>query len=299
MTSCTTCRRPRFGRSAASRFVKRRVPRCSRAHHHLSVRTKKNLLFTILDDKAVAKTYYKKGQAYQYYFDHKLKFMRGKNTDGSWGKDFNPNFSNHLEGEFVEGNSYQWTPFLPHAVNEFAALLGGKKQLGEWLDVMFTTASNIDGENASADITGLIGQYAHGNEPSHHVPFMYQFSDRPWRTQEVLHDIMTQFYKPTPDGIIGNEDCGQMSAWYVLNAIGLYQMTPGDNLYYIGRPMINAAKVKVKDGDFKIKVFNNSATNKYIEKVFLNDKILIENKINYKDIKAGNMLKIYMTNVKK
>ncbi len=254
---------------------------------------------TVLGNKSLANTYYKKGEAFKNYFDPKLKFMRGKNADGSWGKDFNPRFSNHLEGEFVEGNSYQWTPFLPHSVSEFATMLGGKKELGDWLDTLFTTSSVIEGANASADITGLIGQYAHGNEPSHHVPYMYQFSDRPWRTQEVLDEIMTKFYTPTPEGIIGNEDCGQMSAWYVLNAIGLYQMTPGDNQYYLGRPMINGAKIKVKGGTFTIEVINNSETNKYIEKAFLNGNKLETNKINYKDIKAGNSLKIYMSSSKK
>lgn len=248
-----------------------------------------------LGDSTLARAYYKKGQAFEYYFDPKLKFMRGKNADGSWGKDFNPRFSNHLEGEFVEGNSYQWTPFLPHAVDEFATLLGGKKQLGDWLDTLFTTSSDIEGDNASADITGLIGQYAHGNEPSHHVPFMYQFSDRPWRTQEVLDFIMTEFYAPTPEGIIGNEDCGQMSAWYVLNAIGLYQMTPGNNVYYIGRPMVNAAHIKIKGGIFHIEVINNSGSNKYVEKVLLNGNILDRNQIAYKDIKAGSILKIFMS----
>lgn len=253
----------------------------------------------VLGNKDVAETYYKKGDAFKHYFDPELKFMRGKNADGSWGKEFNPKFSNHLEGEFVEGNSYQWTPFLPHAVNEFATMLGGEKELGDWLDKLFTTSSEIKGDNASADITGLIGQYAHGNEPSHHVPYMYQFSDRPWRTQEVLDSIMTEFYTPTPEGIIGNEDCGQMSAWYVLNAVGLYQMTPGDNQYYIGRPIINAASIKLKDGEFNIEVINNSANNKYLEKVLLNGKQLANFKIEYKDIEAGNVLEIYMTSDKK
>ncbi|WP_445735907.1 GH92 family glycosyl hydrolase [Mariniflexile sp.] len=248
-----------------------------------------------LGAKEIAETYYKKGEAYKEYFDPEIKFMRGKNSDGSWGKNFNPRFSNHLEGEFVEGNSYQWTPFLPHAVNDFATMLGGKKALGDWLDNLFTTSSEIEGDNASADITGLIGQYAHGNEPSHHVPYMYQFSDRPWRTQEVLDSIMKQFYTPIPEGIIGNEDCGQMSAWYVLNAIGLYQMTPGDNQYYIGRPMIDSAEIKLKNGSFKIEVMNNSAKNKYVEKVLLNGKKLEANKIEYNDIKAGSVLEIYMS----
>lgn len=248
-----------------------------------------------LGSKKIAETYYKKGRAYREYFDVDIGFMRGKNSDGTWGDNFNPKLSNHLEGEFVEGNSFQWTPFLPHAVDDFATMLGGKENLGQWLDVLFNTSSEIEGNNTSVDITGLIGQYAHGNEPSHHVPYMYQFSDRPWRTQEVLDFIMKNFYKPEPDGIIGNEDCGQMSAWYVLNAIGLYQMTPADNLYYIGRPIVDAAKIKVANGYFKIQVVNNSEENKFVKKVLLNDVTLSKNVIQFKDIKAGNILKIYMS----
>lgn len=242
----------------------------------------------------LAAQYTKKGKAYEHYFDKDKKFMRGRNTDGSWNDTFNPNYSSHLEGEFVEGNSWQWTPFLPHAVEEFAGLLGGKEALGNWLDELFTTSATVEGENASADITGLIGQYAHGNEPSHHVPYMYQFSDRPWRTQEVLDTIMRNFYLPTPEGIIGNEDCGQMSAWYVLNALGIYQMTPGDGRYYFGRPMVDQASISCKDGWFFIDVRNNSPENKYLESVMLNGKTLDRNYILYEEIKAGNRLTFIM-----
>ncbi|MEO1013512.1 MAG: glycoside hydrolase domain-containing protein, partial [Bacteroidota bacterium] len=143
-------------------------------------------------------------------------------------------------------------------------------------------------------ITGLIGQYAHGNEPSHHVPFMYQNTDRPWRTQEVLDSIMYTFYAPTPEGIIGNEDCGQMSAWYILNALGIYQLTPGKPEFTIGRPIVDAARIKVPGGVFTVNVVNNSRQNKYVEKAALNGKTLENPIVTYSEIAQGGTLIIHM-----
>lgn len=247
-----------------------------------------------IGNKEVEAEYKQKANAYEHYFDTELKFMRGKKSDGTWAEDFNPRFSDHMKGEFVEGNSWQWTPFVLHDLEGLTQLMGGKKQMGDWLDELFTTSSEIVGENASSDITGLIGQYAHGNEPSHHVPFIYRYTDRPWRTEEIVDSVLYGFYKPTPDGIIGNEDCGQMSAWYVLNSIGLYQVCPGDNTFAISRPLVDEATIKVPGGVFTITVENNSRSNKYIKKVTLNGEEVKRNQIDYSDIKAGNHLKIFM-----
>lgn len=225
---------------------------------------------SLMDEKEVSQTYRIKAKAYKNYFDKETSFMRGKMSDGTWDPHFDPNFSDHLESAFVEGNSWQWTPFVPHDPEGLANLMGGKEAFGKWLDELFNTTSMVSGENASGDITGLIGQYAHGNEPSHHIPYLYHFTDRPWRTQEVLDFILNSFYTPTPDGIIGNEDCGQMSAWYVMNAIGLYQMTPGNNTFYIGRPIVDGATLSLEKGTFKINVRNNSKENKYVQEVILN-----------------------------
>ncbi|TKG92007.1 glycoside hydrolase family 92 protein [Puteibacter caeruleilacunae] len=249
------------------------------------------------DDK-IAETYTEKGKAYRKYFDAEKGFMRGVNADGSRSKDFDPRFSDHAKSVFVEGNSYQWTPFVPHAIEDFREMLGGQAQLGTWLDSLFTTSSVIVGENASADITGLIGQYAHGNEPSHHVPFMYQYSDRQFRTQEILDTVLYHFYTPTPEGIIGNEDCGQMSAWYVLNAIGIYQITPGNPEMVIGRPIIDKATIKLKNGSFTIKVQNNSKQNRYVQSVTLNGKELDNNRFSFEALKPGGVLEIFMQNKK-
>lgn len=247
-------------------------------------------------DQQTADLYYKKGKAYTYYFDPELKFMRGKNSDGTWDDNFNPRYSNHEQSEFVEGNSYQWTPFVPHDPGGLADLMGGKEAFGIWLDSLFTTSSELVGENVSGDITGLIGQYAHGNEPSHHVPYLYKYSDRSWRTEEVIDTILYHFYRPTPEGIIGNEDCGQMSAWYVLNALGIYQLAPGNPEFLVGRPIINKSRIKVKGGWFEIEVVNNSKQNKYVDKVRLNGKPLDEHRFDYADINAGSKLEISMRN---
>ena len=249
-----------------------------------------------LGSKELAKAYEAKGKAYTYYFDKETSFMRGKMSDGSWDPNFDPNFSDHLESAFVEGNSWQWTPFVLHDPEGLAELMGGKKAFGDWLDELFTTSSKVTGENASGDITGLIGQYAHGNEPSHHIPYLYQFTDRPWRTQEVLDFILNSFYEPTPEGIIGNEDCGQMSAWYVMNAIGIYQMTPGNNTFYIGRPIVDRATLSLDKGSFTIKVLNNSEENKYVQKVLVDERVQKSMSIQFEDIKAGSELVIVMGN---
>ncbi|MFO8002357.1 MAG: glycoside hydrolase family 92 protein, partial [Marinilabilia sp.] len=177
----------------------------------------------------------------------------------------------------------------------FRELLGGKEAMGQWLDELFTAPSDIEGEEASADITGLIGQYAHGNEPSHHVAYMYNYTDRPWRTEEVVDSVLYNFYLPEPEGIIGNEDCGQMSAWYVMNALGFYQMAPGEPVYTTGRPVVDEAEIQLSDGVFEIKVHNNSQNHKYVERVELDGKTLDDRTFRHKDIQPGSVLEFYMT----
>ncbi|MEZ4850348.1 MAG: GH92 family glycosyl hydrolase [Bacteroidia bacterium] len=242
----------------------------------------------------LADKFFRKGKAYREYFDPEVGFMRGKNGDGSRSLDFNPRHSDHEHSDYIEGNAWQWTPLVLHDLEGFRDLLGGEEALGVWLDSLFMTSSVIEGENASGDITGLIGQYAHGNEPSHHVPFIYQYSDRPWRTQEVLNQILFDFYAPDPGGIIGNEDCGQMSAWYVLNALGIYQVTPGDPTFTIGRPIIDRARIKVKNGWFEIVITNNSAENMYIDSAILDGKPLTGLTLHYDEIIKGGRLEITM-----
>lgn len=243
----------------------------------------------------LAKEYAAKAEYYKRYLDPETKMMRGVMGDGSFRTPFNPRYSSHMKSDYTEGNAFQWSFFAPHDMDNFITTIGGKKELETRLDTLFTTSSQVDGEEASGDITGLIGQYAHGNEPSHHMAYLYNWTDAPWKGQERLDQIMQNFYTNEPDGIIGNEDCGQMSAWYVMSALGSYQVAPGIPVYTLGRPMIDKALIHVKGGIFEILVKNNSAANKYIKEVKLNGKVLDTPFINHTDVIKGGKLEFIMT----
>lgn len=246
-------------------------------------------------NKELAEEYAKKAAYYKRYLDPETKMMRGVMGDGSFRTPFNPRYSSHMKSDYTEGNAFQWSFFAPHDMDNFISAIGGKKELETRLDTLFTTSSQIDGAEASGDITGLIGQYAHGNEPSHHMAYLYNWTDSPWKGQERLDFIMQNFYTNQPDGIIGNEDCGQMSAWYVMSALGFYQLCPGIPVYTLGRPMVNRAVIHVKGGTFEIVAKNNSATNKYIQEVRLNGKLLETPFITHEDIVNGGTLEFTMT----
>lgn len=242
----------------------------------------------------LAEEYAAKAEYYKRYLDPETKMMRGVMGDGSFRTPFNPRYSSHMKSDYTEGNAFQWSFFAPHDMDNFIETIGGKKELETRLDTLFTTSSQVDGEEASDDITGLIGQYAHGNEPSHHMAYLYNWTDAPWKGQERLDQIMQNFYTNEPDGIIGNEDCGQMSAWYVMSALGIYQVAPGIPVYTLSRPMIDKALIHVKGGIFEIQVKNNSAVNKYVKEVKLNGKILDTPFISHNDIIKGGKLEFIM-----
>lgn len=245
----------------------------------------------------LAKAYQKKASYYKRYLDPETKLMRGVMADGSFRTPFNPRYSSHMKSDYTEGNAFQWSFFVPHDMDNFIAEIGGKKELETRLDTLFTTSSQIDGAEASGDITGLIGQYAHGNEPSHHMAYLYNWTDAPWKGAERLDFIMRNFYTNQPDGIIGNEDCGQMSAWYVLSALGFYQVCPGIPVYAIGRPMVDKATIPVAGGNFQIIVKNNSPENKYVKEAKLNGKVLDTLFFPHADLVKGGTLEIEMTAV--
>jgi predicted alpha-1,2-mannosidase len=184
-------------------------------------------------------------------------------------------------------------------MDEIAELYGGKDQYEAMLDSLFLTSSEIEGERASSDISGLIGQYAHGNEPSHHMAYLYNWTNAPHKGQERLDQIMKEFYLPEPAGIIGNEDCGQMSAWYVMSALGFYQVCPGDPTYTIGRPIVDKAKIRVAGGMFEIITHNNSPANKYVQKVLLNGEELTTPFFTHSDLVKGGKLEFFMGAEKK
>lgn len=241
-----------------------------------------------------AATYAKRAHYYKNYFDSSIHFIRPKLEDGSWRTPYDPARSIHTVGDFCEGNGWQYTFFAPQDPYGLIGLFGGDKPFTAKLDNFFTNNDSM-GEGASSDITGLIGQYAHGNEPSHHVAYLYAYAGEQWKTAEKVRFIMDEFYTDRPDGIIGNEDCGQMSAWYLLSSMGLYQVNPSDGIFVFGSPCFNKVEMKVRGGKtFTVEAPNNCKENIYIQKVYLNDKPYNKSYITYDDIINGSTLKFVM-----
>ncbi len=257
-----------------------------------------SILADAIGDKANKDKYAGYAKAYNKYFDSSTGFMRGKMQDGSWRTPFNPRSSNHRNDDYCEGTAWQWTWFVPHDVTGLVNLMGGEDKFVSKLDSLFAASSEIEGEETSADISGLIGQYAHGNEPSHHITHLYNYVNRPWRTQELVDSILQNQYFNAPDGLAGNEDCGQMSAWYIMNSMGFYQVAPGRPVYSIGRPLFNEVTIHQPSGkDFVIRTINNSKKNKYIKSISLNGKELPSPFFTHGDIVKGGVMEITMTDV--
>ena len=238
------------------------------------------------------KIFIERAQNYKNVFDPETQFMRGrfKNT---WFSPFDPYEVNF---NYTEANAWQYSFYVPQDITGFANLLGKKKPLEDQLDKLFTAKNETSGRE-QADITGLIGQYAHGNEPSHHMAYLYNFVNKPSKTQEKVRQILAEMYQNAPDGISGNEDCGQMSAWYVFSSLGFYPVTPGSNQYIIGSPLFDKATINLENGkSFTIQATNNSAENKYIKSVKLNGKNYEFSYLNHQDIVNGGTLVFEMTN---
>ena len=170
--------------------------------------------------------------------DSQTRFMRGKSAGGVWAEPFDPRRSDHREGtDYTEGNAWQHTWFVPHDIRGLILAMGGEEPFLAKLDSLFDMDSEITGEAPSADISGLIGQYAHGNEPSHHIAYMYNYAGQPWQTANRVREILRTQYDDTPFGLSGNEDCGQMTAWYVLSALGIYPVNPAQGAWVLGTPL--------------------------------------------------------------
>lgn len=239
--------------------------------------------------------YMERSKRYTRYYDPETGFMRGKNQDGKWREPFDPRFSQHRKDDYTEGNAFQWSWFVPHDVNGLIQLVGGKEKFAEKLDTLFSTSSELVGDEVSSDITGLIGQYAHGNEPSHHIAHMYNFVGQAWKTQQLTHQIMSELYFNDPNGLAGNEDCGQMSAWYVLNAMGFYSFCPGEPVYSIGRPVFDKVEISLPNGKtFTVKTNNNLSENQYVQSVKLNGKPLEIPFFSHEDILNGGIMEFEM-----
>jgi predicted alpha-1,2-mannosidase len=236
-----------------------------------------------------------RAQYYKNLYNKESGFMRGRSANGNWREEFDPASTSVLGGgDFTEGNSWQYSFFVPQDIEGFTALLGGSQQLIDKLDQLFAQSSVIDNAH-TPDVSGLIGMYAHGNEPSHHVAYLYNYAGAPWKTQERVHQIMDSLYTDRPDGLCGNEDCGQMSAWYVMSAMGFYPVCPGSNEYAIGTPLFPETTINLENGNqFVIKAKQVSRENKYIQKVQLNGEVYPNSFLLHEDILAGGILEFEM-----
>ncbi|MGN0213558.1 MAG: GH92 family glycosyl hydrolase [Muribaculaceae bacterium] len=247
-----------------------------------------------MGNKPVADLFAKRAMYYKQYFDNDIQFIRPKMADGSWRTPYDPANSIHIVGDFTEGNGWQYTFFAPHDVYGLIDLFGGDKPFLAKLDAFFVNNDSM-GDQASADITGLIGQYAHGNEPSHHIAYMYAYAGQQWKTAEKVRFVMDEFYTDKPDGVIGNEDCGQMSAWYVLSSMGFYQENPSDGTFVFGSPRFDKMVVKVRGGaTLTIEAKNNSAKNIYIQKVLRDGKPYSKSYITYDELLQGGTITFVM-----
>lgn len=248
----------------------------------------------LLGKKADATYFEQRSKSYRKYFDKQTGFMRGIGSDGKFRKPFNPFSTVHRQDDYTEGNAWQYTWLVPHDVHGLVRLFGSEKNFVTKFDSLFVVSGDL-GDNASPDISGLIGQYAHGNEPSHHVLYMYNYVGQPWKAARLLRQTMKEMYKDDYDGLSGNEDVGQMSAWYVLSAMGLYQVEPAGGKYIIGSPLFDSAEMNVGKGkSFRIVCKDNSKENIYVQSALLNGKPYSKSYIRYEDMIKGGVLELQM-----
>jgi putative alpha-1,2-mannosidase len=244
---------------------------------------------------ADADTFFIRSQYYRNLFDSKTGFFRGRNLDGSWVTPFNPRFSTEKQPEYTEGNAWQYLWLVPHDVEGLIGLLGGRQNFRTQLDSLFEQSSDLTGTGATADVSGLIGLYAQGNEPSHHIAYLYNYADAPWKTQSTVRRIMKDFYKTGPEGLCGNEDCGQMSAWYIFSALGLYPLNPIGGEYSIGSPVVTRAEIPLRSGkSFILSVKNSSPENVYVQSVTLNGKSIGVPRIRHTQLMDGGTMEFVM-----
>ena len=247
-----------------------------------------------LGRKPIQQYFDQRAQSYRKYFDPVTGFMRGVDSQGRFRQPFNPFHSAPKNRDYTEGNAWQFTWLVPHDVDGLVSLFGSEDRFVEKLDSLFIVEGDL-GEEAPPDITGLVGQYAHGNEPSHHILYMYNYVGEPWKGARLIRKVMNEQYRDDVDGLSGNEDVGQMSAWYVLSALGLYQVEPAGGKYIIGTPLFDEAMLHVGKGKlFTIRARDNSDTNIYIQRATLNGKPYTRSYIMYDDIVKGGVLDLQM-----
>ena len=235
-----------------------------------------------------------RAQGYRHYFDAQTGFMRGKDSKSRFRQPFSPFYTAPANRDYTEGNAWQFTWLVPHDVNGLVDLFGSEQRFVEKLDSLFIVSGDF-GEGAPPDITGLIGQYAHGNEPSHHILYMYNYVGQPWKGARLIRRALTEQYRADPDGLSGNEDVGQMSAWYVLSAVGLYQVEPAGGKFIIGSPLFDEVSIRIDtDKTFVVKTINNSDENIYVQRARLNGQPYSRSYLMYDDIVRGGVLELEM-----
>lgn len=231
-----------------------------------------------------------RSHSYRNYFDPETLFIRGRNSDGTFVEPFNPYSSNHRADVYCEGNAWQYTWLVPQDFDGLVTLYGSKEKLAERLDSLFAAKNEIEGAEASPDISGLIGQYAHGNEPSHHIIYFYTMAGQPWKAADKIDEVLRTLYFHDPNGLSGNEDVGQMSAWYILSSLGMYQVEPAGARFWFGKPSFAGAEVQVPGGTLKIRAEGLSDDARYIQSVTLNGKNHPYPYIEFNDIMKGGEL---------
>jgi len=244
----------------------------------------------------LAAEFRERAAGWRHLLDSETRFMRGKTVDGEWAEPFDPRRSDHREGtDYTEGNAWQHSWFVPHDVAGLMEAMGGEGAFLAKLDSLFTLDTIITGENVSSDISGLIGQYAHGNEPSHHIAYLYNYAGEPWKTADRIREIRETQYDDTPFGLSGNEDCGQMTAWYVLSALGIYPVNPAEAAWVIGSPLFPESIIDLGGGKtFTIRALGVSAENRYIQSARLNGNPYGRNFLWHSSVAPGGVLELEM-----
>lgn len=248
----------------------------------------------LLGNKDDYEYFFNRSRSYKKYYDPETRFLRAVDTDGKFRLPFNPFFAEHRTNDYTEGNAWQYTFLVPHDVKGLIKLFGSDKAFMSKLDSLFFV-EGWAGDNASPDMSGMTGQYAHGNEPSHHVIYMYNYAGRPDKAAPLLRKMLNEMYLDQPDGLSGNEDVGQMSAWYILSSVGLYQVDPVGGRFVIGSPLFDKATVNVGRGKtFTVVAKNNSDKNIYVQSARLNGKTLKNSYVDFNDIRRGGTLELVM-----
>jgi predicted alpha-1,2-mannosidase len=247
-------------------------------------------------NQAVAGQYEKRAENYLNVYNPASAFMQPKLSDGTWKAPFDP-LNTHGQG-FIEGNAWNYSLYVPHQISNMISLMGGKERFSKHLDSLFTMHLSDENFKETEDITrdGIIGYYVHGNEPGHHIPYLYNWSGQPWKTQEKVRMIMREMYGDSPDGLCGNDDCGQMSAWYIFSALGFYPVCPGSNWYAIGSPLVKSAVITLENGrTLRITVENQSEENVYIREINLDGVKYSKNYISHSDLFIAGVITFVMT----